>query len=116
MLFINLHNNQKPMRQWDITANKKMKKLMLLFLTCFALAAQPLSAEIKSWSDKGHGYYCDKTICHCTVYYDTDNGSCYAMVDGTKCDIFKVKDSNTYNAAFRYDGCTYFLLIQYWPM
>jgi hypothetical protein len=89
---------------------------MLLFLTCFALAAQPLSAEVEQWSKKAVGFYCDSSICRCTLYYDTESGKCWVIVDatGTKCTVFKMR-GDTYNAYFEYNDCNYFLSNPYWP-
>ena len=76
----------------------------------------PLSATTDSWHEKEQGFLCDHSICRCQVYYD--NGSCYVIVDetGQKCNVFRVTGSDTFNAAFKYDDCTYYLLVPYWPM
>lgn len=70
----------------------------------------------ENWTEKAVGFYCDNSICRCTIYYE--NGECYAIPDGTstKCKIFKMSGSNTYNAYFSYDDCKYFVYIPYWPM
>ena len=89
---------------------------MMLLLACVSLMAQPLCAAEESWSAKAVGFYCDSSICRCTVYYDTDSGNCYAIVDetGKKCPVFKMR-GETYNAYFSYNDCKYFLSVPYWP-
>lgn len=91
-----------------------MKKIIISILTI--MMSVNLFAGVESWSDKGLGFYCDKSICRCTVYYDTDTNKCYVIVDetGEKCNVFKMQ-GDTYNAYFKYDGCSYFLGIPYWP-
>jgi hypothetical protein len=93
-----------------------MKKLLMLLFAVTTLSIAPLSAESDSWHEKAVGFFCDHSICRCQVYYE--DGRCWVIVDetGQKCNVFRVTDNNTYNAAFRYDDCVYYLLVRYWPM
>lgn len=106
-------------------AKKKMKKTIMLFLISIlsisiSVSAIPMSTFSEDhYHDKAHGFHCDAG-CHsvlgCEVFVEGNNA--YVIVDesGSRCSVFRVTDSNTYNAAFRYCDCYYYLLIPEWGM
>lgn len=87
-----------------------------MLLTIMTLSTVSVFAETKSWDEKAVGIYCEHSICRCTVYYDTDSKQCWVYIGNVKRDVFRMSGSNTYNAYFKYDDCSYMLLIPYWPM